>query len=77
MSMPAKIKDRYELRTVLGRGGMGTVYRAFDTVFRRDVAIKMLRDVNTQLLIDLFYRECSALATLALGSPERAGPEGR
>ena len=63
--MPAKIKDRYELRTVLGRGGMGTVYRAFDTVFRRDVAIKMLRDVNTQLLIDLFYRECSALATLA------------
>ena len=63
--MPTKIKDRYELRTVLGRGGMGTVYRAFDTVFRRDVAIKMLRDVNTQLLIDLFYRECSALATLA------------
>jgi serine/threonine-protein kinase len=44
---------------------MGTVYRAFDNVFRRDVAIKMLRDVNTQLLIDLFYRECSALATLA------------
>ena len=65
MSMPARIKDRYELRTVLGRGGMGTVYRAFDTVFRREVAIKMLRDVNTQLLIDLFYRECSALATLA------------
>jgi serine/threonine-protein kinase len=65
MSTPAKIKDRYELRTVLGRGGMGTVYRAFDTVFRREVAIKMLRDVNTQLLIDLFYRECSALATLA------------
>jgi serine/threonine-protein kinase len=34
---------RYELKTVLGRGAMGTVYRAFDTQLKREVALKLLR----------------------------------
>jgi serine/threonine protein kinase len=33
---------RYQLITILGRGGMGDVWRAFDTVTERMVAIKVL-----------------------------------
>ena len=41
MSIPEKI-GRYEIKSELGRGGMATVYRAFDPSFDREVAIKVL-----------------------------------
>src|SRR3954471_2621892 len=34
------IGQRYSLRTAIGHGGMGTVWRATDTLLRRDVAVK-------------------------------------
>jgi serine/threonine protein kinase len=37
------LASRYEIRDLLGRGGMGTVYRARDHVLDEDVAIKVLR----------------------------------
>lgn len=39
-----ELGDRYEYRRVLGRGGMGVVIEAQDTVLQRSVAIKMLND---------------------------------
>lgn len=45
---------RYRLIEVIGRGGMGTVYRARDTVIDREVAIKVL---PAELATEPGYRE--------------------
>ncbi len=41
--MPEANFGRYEIGDEIGRGGMGTVYRALDTKMQRQVAIKVLR----------------------------------
>ena len=64
MASPVLIKNRYEVKDVLGRGGMGVVYKAFDTLMRREVAVKTLRDVASSVFVDLFYRECSVLTAM-------------
>jgi serine/threonine-protein kinase len=45
---------RYELRALLGKGGMGEVYAAYDTARRRVVALKLLR---AELTDDPMYRK--------------------
>src|SRR5215211_1383241 len=57
---------RYELVSVLGRGGMAAVYRAHDTLLRRDVAIKILYPQYSTdgSLIERFKREAVMAAQL-------------
>ena len=62
---PRKLAGRYEVREVLGRGGMGLVYRAYDTVIRRDVAVKTILDMPDPAALQLFYKECDVLASMS------------
>jgi len=50
------LADRYEIADVLGRGGMGVVYRAKDRTLDEIVAIKMLHVENADLA-DMLKRE--------------------
>jgi len=56
----------YEITALLGKGGMGEVYRARDTKLKRDVAIKILPDEFSRDAdrVSRFQREAEALAAL-------------
>jgi tRNA A-37 threonylcarbamoyl transferase component Bud32 len=65
-SAPALAIPGYEIHEILGRGGMGIVYRARQTALRRDVAIKTIRsgaaaDADEQ---SRFRREAEAIGRL-------------
>ncbi len=62
-----RLADRYELGEVIGRGGMGTVYRAVDSVLSRPVAIKVLPGLladHDPTSVARFEREARAAAAL-------------
>src|SRR5947207_11472544 len=56
----------YEITALLGKGGMGEVYRARDSNLKRDVAIKILPDEFSRDpdRVSRFQREAEVLASL-------------
>src|SRR5438093_4743676 len=60
---------RYEIRSLLGTGGMGEVYLAYDTSLRRQVAIKLLPAEFTQNKVRLSRFEREAYAASGLNHP--------
>src|SRR5580698_8751545 len=54
--MPWQLRQ-FELRAFIAAGGMGAVYRAFDTVLEREVAVKMMKGelVNDPQALESFY----------------------
>ncbi len=62
----AALAEHYELRKLLGRGGMAEVYLAQDLRHDRSVAVKVLRpDVAAQLGTERFLREVRVAAGLS------------
>ena len=65
------VGDRYTLRTAIGHGGMGTVWRASDSLLRRDVAVKEvllpqgLAPADRDAMYQRTMREARAAAALS------------
>ncbi len=79
------IGGRYRIDAEIGRGGMSTVYRAFDIVLERPVAIKLMhREIASDSdQLERFRREARAVAQLnhphvvtVIDAGEERSPEG-
>lgn len=62
-----KLDGRYDIRELIGIGGMANVYRCYDTIDDREVAIKILKDeyLNNLEFIRRFKNESKAIAVLS------------
>lgn len=87
-SMGRRLAGRYEVRSLIGRGGMAEVHLGFDTRLSRVVAIKMLRSdlARDSVFQARFRREAQSAASLNhanivavydTGEEMLTGPEGR
>ncbi len=64
-SLRAAFLPRFQLLSVLGRGGMATVYLAYESEFDRYVALKVLAEpYHRTIEADRFRREARVLTTL-------------
>ena len=65
LMMPLRLRQ-FELLSPIASGGMGTVYRAFDTTLERQVAAKLMKPelAEDPHALESFYREARACAAL-------------
>ena len=61
-----RLDGRYEMRELIGVGGMAYVYKAYDSVDDRIVAVKILKDeyLNSDEFVRRFRNESKAIAIL-------------
>ncbi len=62
-----RLDGRYEIQELIGVGGMAMVYRAYDTIDDKTVAIKILKDefLGNEDFIRRFKNESKAIAVLS------------
>jgi eukaryotic-like serine/threonine-protein kinase len=65
LMMPMQLRQ-FELRSKIASGGMGTVYRAWDTTLGREVAVKLMKEefANDENAVNAFAAEARACAQL-------------
>jgi serine/threonine protein kinase len=65
LMMPLRLRQ-FELLSAIASGGMGTVYRAFDTTLQREVAVKLMKRelADDARALESFYREARSCASL-------------
>jgi serine/threonine protein kinase len=63
--MPMRLRQ-FDLRSAIASGGMGTVYRAYDTNLEREVAVKLIKRelMSDPKSVENFAREARACAQL-------------
>jgi eukaryotic-like serine/threonine-protein kinase len=66
LALSQSLPARYKVRKVMGRGGMGTVFQAYDRTLGRNVAIKVLTFEGSQQknIQERFLREARTMAPL-------------
>ena len=62
-----RLDGRYEFKELIGIGGMANVYKAYDIVEQKDVAIKILKEefLGNEEFVKRFRNESKAVATLS------------
>ena len=62
-----RLDARYEIREIIGVGGMAVVYKAYDCIDDRVVAIKILKEefVRNSEFLNRFKNESKAIAVLS------------
>ena len=62
-----RLDGRYEIREIIGVGGMAVVYKAYDAIEERIVAIKILKEefVSNEEFVRRFKNESKAIAVLS------------
>ena len=62
-----RLDGRYEIREIIGVGGMAYVYKAYDTIDDRTVAVKILKEefLNNEEFLRRFKNESKAIAILS------------
>ena len=62
-----RLDGRYEIREIIGVGGMAVVYKAYDCIEDRIVAVKILKEefISNEEFVRRFKNESKAIAMLS------------